>query len=439
LLAFIRDSQIVGAGPRTAARQAAALLALAGVLALVGTALTPDGAGRLLVVAGADLGTAAAAWWLPWSRWRRHAPLALAVPSLAVLGVATWAFGGLAAGTGPFFVLLFAWLGLNFPPWAAVAVTPAALAAYVWPLLATGQPAAVVGSAVVLLPVALGVALLIAHQVAHQRRDRERLARAEGWRAALTAGLAHDLRSPLTTVQLALEALGEDGPAARRELAATALRQVRRVNRLATELLDLERVDRRGELRLDLAQVSAREAVLDAVEQLDRPDVTVLAEPGLTVTADPQRLQQMLVNLLGNALRHGRPPVVVRATAAGAAARIEVRDHGPGVPPGDREELFTAFRARADRADSTGLGLWLVDRLALAHGGQVRYEPADPGARLVLLLPRAGHPGGGPRRNRWESLDGRATPTRDTAYAGPPGTEERSVDLQTRQGPRSVA
>jgi signal transduction histidine kinase len=347
----------------------------------------------LLTIGALDLTVAAAAWALPWRRWHPYAPLLLAVPAFAILGVSTWAFGGFAAGTGPFFVLVFAWLGLRFPPWACLVASPGALVAYVVPLVATGQPPAVLGSATVLVPTAMGIGLLIAYQVEHQRRDRERIAQAERWRAALTATLAHDLRSPLTTVQLVLEALLDDPagelPAARRAaLLGSALRQVGRVNRLSAGLLDVERVDRRGELRLDLADVPVARAVADAIEQINAQGVRVEADPSLVVTADPERLEQMLINLIANALRHGRPPVVVGAAAVADRVRIEVRDHGPGVRPEIRDRLFDPFAGSADQPGSTGLGLWIVDRLARAHGGGVGYEPADPGARLVLTLPR---------------------------------------------------
>jgi signal transduction histidine kinase len=256
---------------------------------------------------------------------------------------------------------------------------------------------------VVLLPTAVGIGLLIANQVEHQRRDRERINQIERWRAALTATLAHDLRSPLTTVQLVLESVraevddGDEPPAAERgALLDTALRQLGRVSRLSAGLLDAERVDSRGDLRLDLAEVSVRRAVDEVVAQLDSADVRAEVDPDLVLTADPERFEQMLINLTANALRHGSPPVVISGGAIAEGARIEVRDHGPGVPPGEREHLFAPFHG-ANRADSTGLGLWIVDRLARAHGGEVRYEPADPGARLVLILPRRPPRAGDPR------------------------------------------
>ncbi|HSK90420.1 MAG TPA: HAMP domain-containing sensor histidine kinase [Euzebyales bacterium] len=387
--------RIVGSGPQTAARQAAVLLALAGVLALVAIAVAPqptrESDTRLLQIAAGDLGIAAIAWSLPWGRWHRYVLLVLVVPALLMLALSTWAFGGHAAGTGPFLVLVFAWAGLHHPPWVSVAITPLALAAYVVPLVITGQPAPVISSAVVLLPVALGIGLLIAAQVEHQRRDRQRIAQIERWRATLMATLAHDVRSPLTTVQLVLETLRTAGdgltPERRAELFTSALREVRRIARLAAGLLDVERVDRSGTLRLDLTVVPLQRAVHNALSQVDDRGITVDVDPGLTVMADTERLEQMLVNLITNALHHGEPPIVVSARVADGHARIEVRDHGPGIPAAARAHLFTPF-AHTDGHGSTGLGLWIVDRLAQASGGSVSFEPAEPGTRMVLTLPQ---------------------------------------------------
>jgi len=379
-----------------AARQGAVLFALAGSLALVAIATQPDRAGILAAVGAADLAVALAAWWLPWQRYPMPATLLLAVPAFGILGASTVAFGGMAAGTGPFLVLIYAWIGLNFPLWAVYAVTPLAVAAYVVPLMLTRQTPVVVASAIVLTPVAVVVAVLIAVQVRHLRAARERADRVERWRSALTATLAHDLRSPLTAIQLVLEGLRDDpelDELTRRKMIEMALRQGNRMMRLAADLLDIERVDAQGTLRLDRAMVPVRTAVLNAVAYLNTSDVKVEVVPDLTVEADPQRLEQILVNLVANALRHGAPPVVVRGYVESGTARVEVVDHGPGVPAAVVPRLFTRFGDVGSDPTSVGLGLWIVDQLARAHGGMVRYEPGDPGARMVVTLPlRPGHP-----------------------------------------------
>jgi signal transduction histidine kinase len=116
-----------------------------------------------------------------------------------------------------------------------------------------------------------------------------------------------------------------------------------------------------------------------------RPDgVTVDIDAGLMIWVDPERFEQIVVNLVANALRYGQPPVTVRTAADGPVARVEVQDHGAGVPEEVRARLFTRFGVGGP--DGTGLGLWIVRQLAEAHGGAASYHPAGPGARFVVTF-----------------------------------------------------
>jgi signal transduction histidine kinase len=204
------------------------------------------------------------------------------------------------------------------------------------------------------------------------------------------ATLAHDIRSPLTTVEGTLMLLDEapELVAERRaSLIGAALRQTRRLTRLASSLLDLERVQL-GKLRLDRRWVPVTELAGGAASLVaPRAVVEVQGEPGLQVYADPERLEQVLINLLTNAVRHGEPPVLLTAERVGDAVQIVVRDHGPGVPEHRRDVLFERLVGDADHPDSVGLGMWIVRLLVEAHGGCVAYEPAAPGARFTVSLP----------------------------------------------------
>jgi signal transduction histidine kinase len=392
--ALRRAPWLLGTGPRVAAAQSAALFALSGLLALVGIANDTRRATDLLVIAAADLTVAAVIARLPWRRWPPAAPALLALPACTVLGFSTWALGGVAAGTGPFLVLIYAWAALHFGRGVLLALVGPALLAYVVPLVVTGQPPVVLGSAAVLLPVALGIALLIEAQQRTLREDRERLSRIERWRAALVAALAHDVRSPLSTVQLVLEELRDEAGRPADERIDTALRQVARIANLTAGLLDLDRIDAEGRLQLDLRPLPMREVVSEAVAHVRRAGVVVEIDPGLVLTADRDRFEQIVVNLVGNGLRHGRPPIVIRVTSDGRTGRLEVRDHGAGIPYAGRSRLFTRFGS--DKPGSVGLGLWIVGQLAGAHGGEAHYEDADPGARMVVTWParvaQPGHP-----------------------------------------------
>jgi signal transduction histidine kinase len=387
--AATRERRLLGEGPEYAGRQAAVLLVLAGLLAIAALPNQPNEAASLLTIAAADLGLGAVAWLLPWERWGRYAPLSLVVPVLAILGLSTWVFGGFAAGTGPFFVLSFAWLGLHFPARVSYWVAGPALVAYLVPLAVTHQSRQVLSSAVVLLPIAVGVGWIVATQVAVIQRTREQVTAVERWRAALTSTLAHDVRSPLTTLRMTLHLLARSGSGLSAErrgtMLATAEKQTLRIQRLAESLLDADRVDTRGVLRLDRQVLYVQEAAREAVSFLESPAIRIDVPPDLRVYADRVRLEQVLVNLLGNALRHGGPPVVIAAARAGDQVTIEIRDHGPGIPADRQERLFTRFGST--EAGSVGLGLWIARELTRAHGGELIYHGADPGACFRLTLP----------------------------------------------------
>lgn len=379
-----------GAGAGQAAGQAAWLFVLSGVLAFAAIPSEPHHVGLLTMIGVADLVTAIGARLLPWDRWDQVLTALLMLPAFGVLGLSTWTFGGFAAGTGPFFVLCFAWLGLHHRPWVIITNAVPATAAYLAPLIAVDSSPRVLSSAVVLIPVAVGIGLVIEGQVRHLRAERDRAARAEAWRSALLATVAHDIRSPLTSVHGTLMLLDkvDELPAERRKsLTQGALRQTGRLTRLATGLLDLERVEQ-DKLRLDRRWVSVAAIAEDSASLVAKDsDVAVLADPALRVYADQERLEQVLVNLVANAVRHGQPPIHVTAESVGHTVRIAVRDHGPGVPPQRQAALFDRFGGDSDHPDSVGLGMWIVRLMVEAHGGTVGYEPADPGARFTVSLP----------------------------------------------------
>ncbi|MFC4068345.1 sensor histidine kinase [Actinoplanes subglobosus] len=362
------------------------LFAVAGLLALVGILNDPLHTGRLLLVAACDLTLAVAGLLGPWRRLGRYAPGFLGLAGFAVLGLSTWSFGGVAAGTGPFLVLLYAWAALHFPRWILSLFALPATLAYLVPLIMTGQPPLVLGSAAVLMPIALAVAFLIEAQARHLRDERERLSRIEQWRAAMINTLAHDVRAPLGTVRLVLEELEETATAPQTKMIGAALRQTSRIARLADGLLDVQRIDSTGHLKLDRAPHPAHLLVKDALSYV-REDADVRAEvdENLVVYVDKQRFEQILMNLVTNALRYGRPPVIVRFTRDATGDRLEVRDHGPGIPDHLRPRLFGQFAVGGDQG--VGLGLWIVRQLAVAHGGQAAAEARERGVAMVVTFP----------------------------------------------------
>jgi signal transduction histidine kinase len=393
---FLDGRRVWGQGAQPAARQASLLFALAGLVTVPGILTLPGGAELLVIIGAVDGCVALLAWWLPWQRWGRLAPLVLSLPALAVISGATWAMGAFASGTAPFFVLLFVWLGLNFPARAVLAVAVPAVVAYVVPLLVAQRPRVVVGSVFIMVPVLVGVGLLIAFQVAHQQRltawlreANAELQRVTRWRATLVSTVAHDVRAPLASVQFALDAMADADGEQWEKLLSAARAQTGRVRRLATGLLDLERVETVGVLRLDRREVCLADHVHQALTYLGAAaaDVHVDIDPGLTVSADPERLEQILLNLVSNALAHAGPPVCVSADRHTDSVHLEVRDHGPGVPSHLVPRLFTRFSDGDTNPESVGLGLWISRELARAHGGDIQYRPGDAGACFVVSLP----------------------------------------------------
>lgn len=253
----------------------------------------------------------------------------------------------------------------------------------------------------------VGLIGIVALVVGFQSRDlhHERVAAAEAlddarradvWRGRLVGMLAHDLRSPLAGARTGLATLREH-----RERLSTedmtrildgTIRQVDRMLAMTRDLLDLARSEQ-ARLVLDAREVALADVVTRATDLVGATrDGTVQVDVPATlrVVADPERLEQVVANLLTNALRHGAPPVEVTAWADGPQVCLAVRDHGEGLPASLRDRIFEPFVTTEDGAAATGLGTWVVQALVDLHGGIVRYEDADPGARFVVALPADG-------------------------------------------------
>lgn len=378
------------------ARQASVISAVACVVTLLALLDSDRPAWAILAVAGAHLAHAVVLLLLG-----APTPVQLLGHGLvmcALLGGTVLAFDGYASGVGPLYVLVFAWFGLHCPRRYLYLVVPWAAVTYAGGLLLADARWRLVASTLVLIPIATVVCLLIASRTAAQRRLSDDLAVRERWRAALIATLAHDVRSPLSTVLGTLEIL-EDDPGLDpqyRPLLAAANRQTQRVLKLATGLLEVERVEH-GSLVLDRADVRVAE-VAETVAALTQPGaVRVEVPPDLVVHADAARLEQVLFNLVNNAVRHGRPPVVISADLAadGVAVAVAVEDHGDGVPEAEVPFLFDRFSTADHSPNSVGLGLWIVRTLVEAHQGTVAYESPRGGARFVVTLPGEQQPSSG--------------------------------------------
>jgi signal transduction histidine kinase len=225
------------------------------------------------------------------------------------------------------------------------------------------------------------------------------LSDADRMRRELVANVSHELRTPLGALQALLENLADGveppDPAALR----TALAQTERLGRLVTQLLDLSRLES-GALEVQQVSFGIRTLLEQAARECalgDRPvRLKVRVEPGdLETTGDPERLHQVVANLLDNAVRHSPPEGRVWLSAHGATAgrtTIVVADEGPGIPPEETERVFERFTrtdaARATRDGGTGLGLAIARWIVEEHQGSIGLTSAPgEGTSVTVWLP----------------------------------------------------
>lgn len=221
----------------------------------------------------------------------------------------------------------------------------------------------------------------------------------ERQRKDLIANVSHELRTPLSALQARLENLVDGVEPTDPDILKTMLGQTERLGRLVSQLMDLSRLES-GTLPLHRQRFPLTVLVDQAADEsrLSHPDVDVrvVVDPAdLEIEADPERLHQVLANLLENAARHTPPgaPIEIIGREHDGCVVVEIADHGPGIPDGDRARIFERFyRADASRvADGSGAGLglsiarWIVD----LHHGTIRAETREPsGCRMVIELPR---------------------------------------------------
>ncbi len=255
---------------------------------------------------------------------------------------------------------------------------------------------------------------LLAHAVRMEREgslcllllltDLTDLRRLESFRSDFVANVSHEIKTPLTAILSTVETLTETplDDAGRATCFGILTRQARRLNDLVQDILSLAAIERRqgtGDQAfapLSLAQ-SAQDAIALCQDEAARRGValSLLPDPlpDLTVKGDPRLIEQALVNLLANAIRHsGSPTVTLTLAQEGANATLTVADHGHGIPEEHLPRLFERFyRVHQDRSrenGGTGLGLAIVKHIALLHHGAVDVRSTvGQGSAFTLTLP----------------------------------------------------
>jgi signal transduction histidine kinase len=207
---------------------------------------------------------------------------------------------------------------------------------------------------------------------------------------------AHELRSPAATIYGIAATLylrqGELAKDVVDELVVNLYQQGERMRRVVEQLLDLSRLDA-GATAVGPQRVALRkhiEEIVTGVAAIDAREVEIAVPDELEVIVDPATIERVVANLVSNAMRYGRPPIVVTAEQSDRHVRIYVEDRGEGVSPEFIPYLFERFR-RSDDAISksvgTGLGLSIARSYARAHGGDVFYLDEGRGAKFELVVP----------------------------------------------------
>ncbi len=232
-------------------------------------------------------------------------------------------------------------------------------------------------------------------------QDLTRLRRLETVRRDFVSNLSHELRTPLASLKALTETLQEgalDDPPAARHFLAQMQTEVDALTQMAAELLELSRIES-GQITLDLKPVAAFDLLSSAAGrmrlQAERAGLNLRVDcpPNLPkVSADAIRLEQVLVNLIHNAVKFTRPggEIFLIAEPTERAVRFAVRDTGTGIPADDLPRIFERFY-KSDRSRSgggTGLGLSIARHIVEAHGGRIWAESREgEGSTFFFTLP----------------------------------------------------
>ncbi len=247
-------------------------------------------------------------------------------------------------------------------------------------------------------PLLRGEVLLLLRDVTEEKR-------AESIRRDFVANASHELRTPVATIRGAAETLlagALDDPTAARHFVDVIARHADRLTRLTQDLLDLSRIEF-GHWTMNPGQVEVAplaQGVLDLHQDRAVEKSIQLASEvpeGLTVRADPRALEQVLVNLVDNAVKYTpeRGRITLEASADGSrrAVVLAVRDTGPGIERHHLPRLFERFYrvdpGRSREQGGTGLGLAIAKHLVQAQGGEMGVESGPEGSRFWVRLPSA--------------------------------------------------
>jgi signal transduction histidine kinase len=226
---------------------------------------------------------------------------------------------------------------------------------------------------------------------------QEEMQRLDLVKSQFIALASHELRTPAAAIRgittILEERADELAPEQLVELRSTLHEQAVRMHQLVNQLLDLSKLEAESAV-LSPQQVHVRrrtEELVLLLAELNASDVRIEIEPALEALIDPDAFDQIVSNLVGNALRYGEPPVTITAEQRDQHFRLRVEDCGAGVD--DRFlpllfERFTRSEGSPDKGEGSGLGLAIARSYARAHGGDLLYRPGEQaGASFELVIP----------------------------------------------------
>ncbi|NMM89323.1 two-component sensor histidine kinase [Rhodococcus sp. SRB_17] len=221
-------------------------------------------------------------------------------------------------------------------------------------------------------------------------RMAEDLGADDQYRRELIGNVSHELRTPITVLQALLENVVDGVQEPNPETMRSALAQTERLGALVADLLDLSKLEG-GAIPLKLNSFDLEPFLRDVAAERGTDVAIDVRPPGLAVLADPDRLHQVVTNLVDNAVRHGSTEVgiVIRAyNRVDGEVVIEVNDNGPGIEPDSRALVFDRFTRGGSTDGGTGLGLAIAKWAVELHGGTIAVVDARSGCCIRVVLPQ---------------------------------------------------
>jgi signal transduction histidine kinase len=273
-----------------------------------------------------------------------------------------------------------------------------ALAAFLAGAAAVAIPNQMGFTQILAVVVAVGAAALAAGLAVRQSMEERMRRQVEDARRGLVAAASHDLRTPLASLRLLVEAIDDGVAGEDRDRYLGEIRtHVAVLSDLIDDLFELSRIEA-GDISWTMRQVELGDLIGDTVAAFrtsaEERGVHLAAElptEKVVAEADAEKVQRVLFNLIQNAIRHtpADGSVTVRAKGGPGGVEVEVADSGEGIPAGEGERVFEAFYRgeRSRNEEGAGLGLAISRAIVEAHGGRIWLEDGHPGTRVRFTLP----------------------------------------------------